>query len=98
MNFNSDKSRLRLHVCTQLRYAPNPHSCANSGSETILKVLRDEMLLRPLDVDVVASSCMHMCNEGPNVKLSPFNIKWSHVSVSSIPEIIEACKKTIENS
>ena len=93
MNNNLENTRYRLHVCTQLRHAPNPLSCANSGSQPILKALQEEMLVSHLDVDVVASKCMLMCDEGPSVKLAPFNIKWNHVSISSIPEIIAVCKK-----
>lgn len=85
--------RTQLQVCTQQRYAPNPNCCANKGSIALIEALRQEAFKYNVDLDVVATRCLLRCDDGPNIKLTSSNIIWSHVSVDSIPSIIEECKK-----
>jgi predicted metal-binding protein len=60
--------RDELHVCTQMRQGPNPLSCGNSGSMELLEQLKTEVLKNHLDVDVIATKCLLLCEHGPNVQ------------------------------
>lgn len=81
-----------------MRYAPNPLSCANSGSHIILGALEREMMANQLEIDVVATRCMLKCDEGPNIKLIPEGVAWNRASLKTIPEIIAICKKIVKTS
>lgn len=89
----SDNCNYQLQVCTQMRYAPNPQSCANSGSNVILRALEEAVAANKLNIEVVPTRCLLRCDEGPNVLLSPEGIKWNRVSLDSVKEIISKCKK-----
>ena len=93
-----DSIRPQLQVCIQMRYAPNPLSCANSGSNMILSALEKEVILNKLDIEVVATRCMLKCDDGPNIKLIPAGIQWNYASLKTVPEIIATCQKILETS
>ncbi len=97
MNSVRETGRPQLHVCIHLRYAPNPQSCANSGSQQILIELEKAINANNLGVDVVASRCMLRCEDGPNIKLTPANIVLNQVSIDSIPLIVAICKSNVKN-
>lgn len=92
MSKETNKSMSKLLVCTQMRYAPNPQSCANSGSNVILRALEDAVAANKLNIEVVPTRCLLRCDEGPNVQLSPEGVRWSRVSLNSVNEIISKCK------
>jgi len=92
MSKDSENCKPQLQVCMQMRYAPNPQSCANSGSNIILRALAEAVAANQLNVDVVPARCLLRCDEGPNVRLSPEGIMWNHVSLDSVNEIISKCK------
>lgn len=92
MRKDLENTKLRLEVCTQMRYAPNPLSCANSGSHHILRALEEAVSTNNFSVDVVATKCLLMCEEGPNVRLQPKGIVWNRVSINALNEIIAKCK------
>lgn len=98
MNNPSINIRQQLQVCTQMRYAPNPLSCANSGSHAILSALGREVMINQLDINVVATRCMLKCDEGPNIKLIPEGVMWNRASLKTISEIIAICKKIVKTN
>ncbi len=94
----TDNNKHALQVCRQMRYAPNPLSCGQSGSEAIMRELHLAVTASQLDVAVVSRNCMLLCESGPNIKLMPENITWNKVSCNSIPQIIETCKKVLNKN
>lgn len=78
---------MKLLVCTQQRYAPNPHSCG-VGNIELVTMLRQAIRQAGLDVVVEPTSCMSMCANGPNVRLLPEGKNWHHVDLQKTDEII----------
>lgn len=93
MEHSSKVERIQLLVCTQQRYAPNPNCCANKGSTALIEVLKQEALNNCVEVEIVATKCLLRCEDGPNIKLIPGNKIWSHVTIETISNIIQECKK-----
>lgn len=93
MILSTNKVQPQLFVCTQKRGAPNPVCCSNNGSQEILAALRSVATDNSLNLDILETGCMMLCEEGPNIRLNPIGKIWSRVSIQTIPEIIEACKK-----
>jgi (2Fe-2S) ferredoxin len=98
-NLSSDQ----LHVCTQMRQGPNPLSCGNSGSNDLLGELKIEVLKHHLDVDVITTKCLLLCEYGPNVqfvqdgkKSLMGGIVWNKVSKDNFPEIIKFLKNRLK--
>jgi len=98
MMSGSENSKSQLQVCTQMRYAPNPLSCANSGSHLILFALEKAVAANQLEIDVVATRCLLKCDEGPNIKLIPEGMIWNRATLDAVPEIIAKCKKSIKTN
>lgn len=95
--------RNELHVCTQMRSGPNPESCGNSGSLALLEQLKIEVHKHHLDVDVIASKCLLLCEHGPNIQFVKHGKKalmggdvWNGVAIDSFPEIIDFLKNTLK--
>ena len=80
----------QLLVCVQQRHAPNPTSCANSGSLALAETLARMLAERQAPVALVRTGCMGMCLKGPNVKLVPQGLVWNGVQASQATEILEA--------
>lgn len=78
----------KIQVCTQIRYAPNPHCCGHGGGADLIPVLAEQIKTHALDVEVEQTSCMLMCAKGPNARLVPDGKVWNQVSENTIPEII----------
>jgi NADH:ubiquinone oxidoreductase subunit E len=93
MILSTTKSQPQLLVCTQKRSAHNPLCCANSGSEALLVELKRVASEHNLNIDILETKCMQLCEEGPNIRLNPVGKVWNQVSNHTIPEIMEACKK-----
>lgn len=93
MILSTNNTQPQLLVCTQKRYAPNPLCCSNGGSEALLVVLKKVAADSNLNIDILETKCMLLCEDGPNVRLNPVGKVWNHVSIQNIPEIIAACKK-----
>lgn len=80
--------RAKLFVCTQLRHAPNPHSCGNSGSNEIATRLEQAIRQSGLAIEVERTACMSMCVKGPNIRLFPAGKNWHQVDVKAVDEIV----------
>lgn len=98
MILSTNKSQIRILVCTQKRYAPNPICCANSGSVELLASIKATVAENNLNIEIKETKCMLLCEEGPNVRLNPKGKIWNHASHQTIPDIISSCKKLIENA
>jgi predicted metal-binding protein len=103
MEYSAEKEIIQLQVCTQIRNGPNPLSCGNSGSIELLKDLKIEVLKHHLNVDVVATKCLLLCEHGPNVQYVQNQKKslmggnvWNGVSEKSFPKIINFLKNRLK--
>ena len=79
---------MKLLVCTQKRHAPNPHSCGNSGSESLADLLENALLAAGMEFTVERSPCMSMCVNGPNIRLLPEGKNWHRVGTREVDEIV----------
>jgi NADH:ubiquinone oxidoreductase subunit E len=82
-----------LFVCTQKRYAPNPECCANNGSLEILMELKQKSRLMNMQLQIVESRCMLMCEIGPNIRFTTTGKIWNKVTSQMIGDILEQCKQ-----
>ncbi|WP_047540207.1 (2Fe-2S) ferredoxin domain-containing protein [Methylotenera versatilis] len=93
MDLSNKKLPPTLLVCMQKRYAPNPECCANNGSLEILMELQQKSKLMNVDIHVMKSSCMMMCEIGPNIRLTTNGKVWNKVTSQMIEVILEECKQ-----
>lgn len=82
-----------LFVCTNRREEGHPKgSCAQKGSEAIIKVLK-ESLLRvggARAVRACSSSCLDMCETGVTILQEPEHVAYGNVRLEDVDEIAEA--------
>lgn len=79
---------MKLVVCTMQRYAPNPHSCGNSGGLDIADGLEKAVSEYGLPVGIERIACLSLCQKGPNVQLQPEGKNWHGVSCRDVEEIV----------
>lgn len=80
--------RREIHVCTQIRYSPNPLCCGHGGGIELISALAEQIRVHSLDIGIVQSNCMLMCAKGPNARLVPDGKVWNQASENTVPEII----------
>lgn len=85
-----------LFVCTNRREDGHPKgSCAQKGSEAIIKVLK-ESLLRvggARAVRACSSSCLDMCETGISIVVEPQHVVYGGVTLADVEEIAIAAKE-----
>ena len=86
---------MKLVVCTMQRYAPNPHSCGNSGGLAIAEKLEREIAEGELIVPLERIGCLGACLKGPNVQLLPEGKCWHEVNVDDVEKIAAYVKQNI---
>lgn len=81
-----DEQRLRIHVCGGPRC-----SRRNSGAvrEAFNKELAKRGLAGEIKVSKPVSSCLTLCDHGPNVMIYPESTWYCGVAAKDVPEIIE---------
>jgi (2Fe-2S) ferredoxin len=85
--------RLYFFVCTNRREEGNPKgSCAQSGSEELLKNLKKELALRGLagEVRACGSTCLDLCEFGASVVQEPAHVVYGRVTAGDIPDLVDA--------
>ncbi len=85
-----------LFVCTNRRPDDNPKgSCAQKGSEEIVKSLKAALLRRGAAVRVraCASGCLDLCEVGAAIVQEPDHIAYGNVTVADVEEIAEAAER-----
>jgi len=90
MNEQKSPYKCHLFVCTNCR-DKNEKSCGKEKSEEIKKILKKEVKSRGWKglVRVSSTSCMGICDEGPNVLLHPQDIWFSRVEADDVVDILE---------
>jgi (2Fe-2S) ferredoxin len=82
-----------LFVCTNRREEGNPKgSCAQKGSEELLKKLKAALLARGVQGQVRAcsSSCLDLCEIGATIVQEPEHVAYGHVTLGDVDEIADA--------
>jgi (2Fe-2S) ferredoxin len=79
-------------VCLHERPPEHPRgSCAQKGSESLLKALKNAAKARGLDeaVRVQKAGCMENCELGCSVVVYPEGVWYGHVTEADVPELVE---------
>lgn len=82
-----------LFVCTNRREEGNPKgSCAQKGSEVVIKKLKEELLRLGVHKEVRAcsASCLDLCEEGISVLDEPTHVAYGRVTEADVPELARA--------
>lgn len=82
-----------LFVCTNRRADDNPKgSCAQKGSEEVLKALKAAILRHggQKTVRACSSGCLDLCEEGISIVQEPDHVAYGHVTISDVEELAEA--------
>ena len=82
-----------LFVCTNRREEGNPKgSCAQKGSEEIVKQLKAALVKRGAHTRIRAcsSSCLDLCEIGASIVVEPDHVAYGRVTTDDVDEIADA--------
>ncbi|MBX3191561.1 MAG: (2Fe-2S) ferredoxin domain-containing protein [Labilithrix sp.] len=85
-----------LFVCTNRREEGHPKgSCAQKGSEEIVKSLKAALLARGAakTVRACSASCLDMCETGVSIVVEPDHVVYGDVKLEDIDAIADAAAK-----
>lgn len=86
-----------LFVCTNRREEGNPKgSCAQKGSEEIVKRLKGALLERGLAKSAAracSSSCLDLCEFGAAIVVEPDHVVYGNVTLADVDAIADAIAK-----
>jgi (2Fe-2S) ferredoxin len=85
-----------LFICTNRREEGNPKgSCAQKGSEALVKELKGELLRlhAAMSVRACSTSCLDMCEAGASIVLEPDHVVYGNVTLADVPELALATKE-----
>ncbi len=85
-----------LFVCTNRREEGNPKgSCAQKGSEELVKRLKGALLQRGLakTVRACSSSCLDLCEVGASIVLEPDHVVYGNVTLDDVDAIADGIVK-----
>lgn len=86
----AEKSKQNQHQCKNRIGVCCGASCMSSGSEDVLKKLKETITSLGLENEttVVPTGCMGPCNQGPLVKFDPENTIYEKVTSEDIPILL----------
>jgi len=83
-----------LFVCTNRREEGNPKgSCAQQGSEELVKLLKEKLKARGLGKDVAracGTTCLDLCEVGAAIVVEPDHVVYGRVKISDLDDIVDA--------
>lgn len=85
-----------LFVCTNRRPEGHPKgSCAQKGSEELVRQLKKALLARGAAgrVRACSTSCLDLCEIGASIVQEPDHVAYGHVTLDDIAAIAEAADK-----
>jgi (2Fe-2S) ferredoxin len=85
-----------LFVCTNRRDPDNPKgSCAQKGSEEVVKKLKDALKKKGLAdrIRACSASCLDMCESGISIVQEPDHVAYGGVTLADVDDIAEAAGK-----
>ena len=88
----AEKNRQKQKSCKNRIGVCCGASCMSSGSEEVLKKLKETISALGLDseTEIVPTGCMGPCNQGPLVKIQPENSIYEKVAIGDLKEIVTA--------
>ena len=84
-----------LFVCTNRREEGNPKgSCAQKGSEEIVKRLKAALLDRGVakTARACSTSCLDVCESGVSIVLEPDHVVYGNVTLDDVDAIADGIK------
>lgn len=99
MKKNESPYQAHLFLCTKSRGGERK-SCGDGDNPELKNILKDEVKNRgwkPL-IRVSESSCLGVCDAGPNIMIYPQKIWLSDVSKADVPEIMELLSSLVAES
>ncbi len=85
-----------LFVCTNRRPDDHPKgSCAQKGSEEVVKKLKAAFLARGIAdrIRACSSSCLDLCETGISIVQEPEHVAYGHVTLEDVDAIADAAAK-----
>jgi (2Fe-2S) ferredoxin len=85
-----------LFVCTNRRPDDHPKgSCAQKGSEDVVKRLKAAFLARGIadKIRACSASCLDLCESGISIVQEPEHVAYGHVTLEDIDAIADAAAK-----
>lgn len=85
-----------LFICTNRRTDDNPKgSCAQKGSEELVKRLKAALLVRGAGARVraCASGCLDLCEIGASIVQEPEHVAYGNVTLDDVDAIADAAAK-----
>lgn len=85
-----------LFVCTNRREEGNPKgSCAQKGSEELVKALKEALKKGGLAgvARACSSSCLDLCEVGASIVVEPDHVVYGGVKLSDVEDIVDAVAK-----
>jgi len=79
----------KLLVCTMHRSGPAA-SCGGKGGAGLAQLLAEQLQQCGLDVAVEEIKCLVKCQDGPNLRLMPDGVSWSHVAADEVTAIVDS--------
>ncbi len=82
-----------LFICTNRREEGNPKgSCAQKGSEALVKSLKDALVKRGAvkAVRACSSSCLDLCEIGAAVVQEPDHVTYGNVTLADVDDLADA--------
>lgn len=79
-----------VFICTNRREDGNPKgSCAQKGSEALVKEMKAELLRLggAMSVRACASGCLDLCEVGAAIVVEPDHVVYGAVTLADVPEI-----------
>lgn len=89
--------KCHIFVCVKSR-DDGRKSCGNSGSRELRSLLKSEIKTRgwKKTARVCESSCLGVCEAGPNIMIYPQGVWFSGVTKDDLPEILQAVASFLE--
>lgn len=97
MQKKQSRYKAHLFICNKTR-GDGRKSCGHDADPDLKSILKDEVRERgwKIFVRVSESSCLGVCDAGPNIMIYPQKIWLSNVSRDDVPEIMHILEELIE--
>jgi (2Fe-2S) ferredoxin len=89
--------KVHLFLCTKSRGGTRK-SCGSGCNPDLKNILKNEVAQRGWkpQVRISESSCLGVCDAGPNIMIYPQKIWLSGVTANDVPAILETVRELIE--
>ena len=102
---NNVNNQLLIWVCTKRRRqarnadSEDNSSCGLKGGRAVAKALEMELIRHAIMIPIKHVDCFGSgCDEGPNVRLFPFNKDFKGVVVEKVPGIVQQIRYILQTT